>query len=286
MNNEIGALINYKAEDDIVETFRKACEMGLKSCQLCIWNEEYYNKEHAERVKAALLETDFKISTVWAGWDGPCEWNATYGPSTIGLVPPAYREARVKALIKASDFAEALGVKYIATHVGFIPINPKDPDFVGTAGALRHVCRYMKAKGQSFLFETGQETPITVVRMIEEIGTGNCGINFDTANLILYGMGNPIDAIDVFGKYIRDTHIKDGFFPSDTYSNGKQVRVGEGRANIPEVIKKLRKLGYEGPFTIEREISGEQQQKDIAEARELLIKWMADADSESEQKND
>ena len=281
MNNEIGALINYKAEEDITEAFRKARAMGLKSCQLCIWKEEYYSKEHAERVKAALLETDFKISTVWAGWDGPCEWNITYGPTTIGLVPAAYREARTNALIKASDYAEFLGVKNIATHVGFIPMSPKDPDFVGTAGALRHVCKYLKAKGQSFLFETGQETPITIVRMIDEIGMDNCGINFDTANLILYGTGNPLDAIDVFGQYIRDTHIKDGTLLTDPRGKASQVRVGEGRANIPEIIKKLRKIGYEGPFTIEREISGEQQQKDIADARELLIKWMADADAEA-----
>ncbi|MBR7095718.1 MAG: sugar phosphate isomerase/epimerase [Clostridia bacterium] len=279
MNNPIGVLINYAGQADIADRFRKAQAMGMTSCQLCIWNEKYYGAEYAASVKAAMEETGFRVSTVWAGWSGPCEWNAYYGPSTIGLVPPAYRESRVKALIAGSDFAAAIGVPYVATHVGFLPADPYDPKFVDTVGALRHVCKYMQQRGQTFLFETGQETPMTIVRAIEAIGTGNCGINFDTANLILYGNGNSLDAVGMFGKYIRDTHIKDGFYPEDGFHNGRQMPVGEGCANIPAIIKKLREIGYEGAFTIEREISGEQQEKDIAKARELILEWIAEADN-------
>ena len=283
MNNELGAFISFKDGENLAERFRQAKDMGFDSCQLSIWKEKYYCEENALKVKAALEETGFKISTLWAGWDGPREWNYVYGPTTIGLVPPAYRDARANALIKASDFAEIVGIKNIATHVGFIPIDMKHPDFVGTAAALRHVVRYMATKGQVFLFETGQETPNTIVNMIDTIGLANLGINFDTANLILYGTGNSVDAVDIFGKYIRDTHIKDGFYPTEVGKCGEQVRVGEGRANVPLIIKKLRAIGYTGPFTIEREHVGEgEQQKDIALTRELLIKWMAEADAEAE----
>ncbi len=278
MNNTIGVLIGYSGQKDIADRFRRAQAMGITSCQLCIWNEKYYGMDYAAEVKAAMEETGFTVSTVWAGWSGPCEWNATYGPATIGLVPEAYRESRVKALMMGSDFAAAIGVPYVATHVGFLPIDPYDPKFVGTIGALRHVCRYMQKRGQTFLFETGQETPMTIVRAIEAIGTGNCGINFDTANLILYGNGNSLDAVGMFGQYIRDTHIKDGMYPTTTYGCGEQKPVGEGCANIPAIIKKLKEIGYEGPFTIEREISGPQQEVDIAKARELILAWMADAE--------
>ena len=194
----------------------------------------------------------------------------------MGLVPPAYRAARTEALKKASDFALVIGVPYIATHVGFLPDCPNHPDFIGTVAALTHVCRYMGKRGQKFLFETGQETPMTVVRAIEAIGTGNCGINFDTANLILYGNGNSLDALDMFGQYVLDTHLKDGFYPTDTNYTGRQMPIGEGRANIRAILKRLRELGYKGALTIEREISGEQQQKDIAAARELMLGWMAE----------
>jgi sugar phosphate isomerase/epimerase len=87
----------------------------------------------------------------------------------------------------------------------------------------------------------------------------NVGINMDTANLILYGKANSADAITVFGNYVMDTHIKDGFYPTEGKNLGKEVKVGEGLANIPEVVKRLRAVGYTGNYIIEREISGEQQ---------------------------
>ncbi len=276
MNNTIGVLINYAKGMDLVAKFREAQEMGMASCQLCIWDEALYSDENAEAVKAALAETGFTISTLWAGWNPPREWNAIYGPATIGLVPEAYRESRAKALVVASRFAEIIGVTQIATHVGFLPSDPMDPKFVGTVAALRYVCGEMKRRGQTFLFETGQETPMTIVRAIKAIGTGNLGINFDTANLILYGNGNSLDALEMFGEYVLDTHIKDGFYPTDASRDGREVPAGEGLANIPAIIKKLASLGYRGPMTIEREISGEQQKRDIAATREKLLAWMAE----------
>ena len=130
----------------------------------------------------------------------------------------------------------------------------------------------MKERGQTFLFETGQETPVTILRAIEEIGLDNVGVNLDTANVMLYGKGNPADAVLVFGKYVRDLHIKDGFYPTDGKHLGKEAAVGEGLANFPLILKRLKDVGYNGTYIIEREISGEQQIKDIAKARDLLIK--------------
>ena len=92
----------------------------------------------------------------------------------------------------------------------------------------------------------------------------------DTANLILYGKANSADAITVFGKYVMDTHIKDGFYPTCGKLLGKEVKVGEGMANIPEVVKRLREVGYTGNYIIEREISGDQQTKDVIETIEFL----------------
>ena len=274
MNNDIGVLIHYRRSTDIALEFQKAKDMEITSCQLCIWDETLFTPEVANTVKAALASTDFKVTAVWGGWGGPCEWNFSYGPSTIGLVPAAYRESRLNALKKASDFAEMIGVDRVITHVGFIPENPDHPDFAGTVGALRNLCRYMKAKNQYFLFETGQETPVTMLRTIQAIGYDNLGINFDTANLILYGKANTLDALDVFGQYVMETHIKDGFYPTNGMSLGKEAPAGQGKANLPAVVKKLEELGFTGAFTIEREISGDQQIADIKMARDLLREWM------------
>ena len=272
MSNRIGAMVGYDTDVDILEKFRKNQELGINSCQICIWNVDIFKSdEHAEKIKAAIAETGINVSSLWAGWTGPCEWNFTAGPDTIGLVPVAYRFTRLNELKSASDFAEKIGVKQVVTHVGFIPENPSATEFNGTVAALRNLCGYMKKKGQHFLFETGQETPITLLRTIEAIGTGNLGVNLDTANPILYGKANPVDALDVFGKYVMDTHIKDGFYPTNGMYLGHEARAGDGKANIPEVVRKLIvEYGYEGPFTIEREISGEQQTADIIHAKKLL----------------
>ncbi len=282
MNNKIGVLINLRKDTDLAFKFREAKELGFESCQLCVWDMSLYTDEVAQKVNAALASVPgFEVSLLWAGWSGPKEWNFTYGPATLGIVPPAYRDSRTKDLLKASDFAEKIGVKNIATHVGFIPENPDSNDFAGTVAALREICRYYKNKEQYFLFETGQETPVTMLRTMQAIGLDNVGINFDTANLILYGKANTLDALDVYGKYVMNTHIKDGFYPTDGMMLGEEVRAGDGKANLPAVIKRFKELGYTGPFTIEREIKeGEQHVKDITLTRDLLKKWMAEADSE------
>ena len=274
MKNGIGVRISYNKDTDLRKRFEQAKEMGLESCQLNVWDEELFSEESAKTVNQAISDTGFKITALWAGWDGPCEWNFSYGPTTIGLVPAAYRDSRLKALKKASDFAQMINVDKVVTHIGFIPENPSDPDFNGTVGALRNLCRYMKPKGQYFLFETGQETPVTLLRTIEAIGYDNVGINLDTANLILYGKANTLDALDVFGKYVMETHIKDGLYPTEGMKLGREVAAGEGKANIPAVIKKLTELGYSGTFTIEREISGEEQIRDIIKARDLILASM------------
>ena len=116
-----------------------------------------------------------------------------------------------------------------------------------------------------------------MLRTIQAIECDNVGINLDTANLILYGKANTLDALDVFGQYVMETHVKDGVYPIDGMKLGKEKPAGQGKANLPEVVKKLGELGFSGTFTIEREISGEQQQKDIAMARDLLKQWMAEA---------
>ncbi len=276
LQNKIGVLIDYGKDVDLVEKFEKAKAMNLDTCQLCVWDTSLYNEEYAAIVRDALEKTGFKITALWSGWSGPCEWNFTHGPATIGLVPAAYRFKRLEELMRAADFAYMIGVDRLISHAGFIPENPENPDFPGTVGALRMLCNYMKRRGQYFLFETGQETPVTMLRTIQSIGTGNIGINFDTANLILYGKANSLDALDVFGKYVMDTHFKDGLYPTDGLSLGEETPLGQGKANPGAIIKKLASLGYTGSFTIEREISGDEQIRDIAMARELIMGYMAE----------
>ena len=209
----IGVLIRIDANTDIEAKFKEVTDLDLHSCQVCVWETEIFKKpEYAERIRKAADEAGVVISSLWSGWSGPVEWNFTGGPSTLGLVPESYRFQRLQELDDASVFATWLGVDNVVSHAGFIPENPDHPDFTGVVTALRWLSKRMKERKQFFLFETGQETPVTMLRTIQAIGTDNLGINFDTANLVLYGKGNPVDALRVFGKYVRDLHIKDIMF--------------------------------------------------------------------------
>ena len=125
--------------------------------------------------------------------------------------------------------------------------------------------------GQYFLFETGQETPVTLLRTIEDIGTDSLGINLDPANLILYGKANPVDALDVFGKYAGAMSTpRTVCTPRTASTSDAKTPLGEGKVDFPRLIAKLREVGYDGSLTIEREISGEQQLKDILRGKALL----------------
>ena len=272
--NKLGVLIVLNDKTDVLAEMQKAREIGCECCQLSVWNPALYTDRWAEEIVAASQKTGLEISTLGAGWSGPKEWNFTGGPVTLGLVPEAYRMTRAEELLRGADFAVKLGVSRIATHVGFLPESRNDPQYGGVLAILRYVAKGCQARGIDFLFETGQETPVALLRVIEELGFDNLGINMDTANLILYGKANSADAISVFGKYVKDTHIKDGFYPTEGNSLGSEVAVGEGLANLPEVIRRLQAVGYTGNYVIEREIKGEQQTKDIiktlAYLRELL----------------
>lgn len=265
---KIGVLVPLT--EDMGREFEKVVSLGLSSCQVCGWGEALMTREAAEALVQAQRRTGISISTFWCGWSGPAVWNFIEGPTTLGVVPPATREMRVRQLKTGSDFARAIGVTQMATHAGFIPEVPSDPLYPGLIEALRDVATRCRDNGQQFLFETGQETPTTLVRAIEDIGTGNLGVNLDPANLLLYGKANPVDALSLLGPFVRDVHAKDGEYPTGGRELGVEKALGEGRVNFPALVAGLKRCGYDGALTIEREISGDQQIADIQKAKALL----------------
>lgn len=154
--------------------------------------------------------------------------------------------------------------------MGFIPENPADHRYIGVVEALKEIADYCGEKGQSFWFETGQETPVTLLRAIEDVGRDNLGINLDPANLLMYGKANPVDALDIIGTYVRGVHAKDGEYPTNGRELGVEKPLGEGRVNYPLLVPKLTSLGFDGALTIEREIAGPQQVEDIKRGKRFL----------------
>ena len=267
---KIGTCVSLSSMDDIEKRLATLGKHGFDSCQLLAWNPKIWTDENARILKALLDKLDITVSAFWCGWEGPCEWNFYTGQLTLGLVPPEYRAMRVKNLCDGADFAKKLGITDVVTHMGFIPENPYDPNFSGFCIAVRTVAEHMKKNGQYLLFETGQETPVTLLRCFETVGCDNLGINLDTANLILYGKANPVDALEVFGQYVRNIHAKDGCYPTNGHDLGLETRIGEGKVDFRALFRKLKELGYDSYVTIEREIDGYQQLVDILASRNYL----------------
>jgi len=265
----IGTCVTFDASP-IADKFANLTKLGLHHCQLMSWDQSQRTDERAEEVIAACKEYDVTITALWCGWEGPVEWNFYGGQETLGLVPEPYRYARLLNLKQGADFAKKIGVSDIVTHMGYVPANPYDARYPGFVAAVLSLAAYLKQNDQYLLFETGQETPVTLLRLFEDVGLDNLGVNLDPANLILYGMGNPVDALDVFGKYVRGVHGKDGKYPTSGRELGEETPMGQGKVDFPALIKGLHELGYDGCITIEREIEGDQQTADIIIARDML----------------
>lgn len=267
---KIGTCIYLSSMEDMEDKLSVLREHDFDTCQIVSWTPGVWTDENAVTLKQLLDKYAITVSAFWCGWEGPCDWNFYTGQLTLGLVPPEYRTMRIKNLCDGADFAKKLGVTDVVTHMGFIPENPYDPNFPGFCIAVRTVAEHLRANGQYLLFETGQETPVTMLRCFETVGCDNLAVNLDTANLILYGKANPVDSLDVFGKYVRNIHAKDGVYPTDGHCLGYETRIGEGKVDFTAFFRKLHALGYDSWVTIEREITGDQQLKDILESRSYL----------------
>jgi L-ribulose-5-phosphate 3-epimerase len=263
----LGLIIDIGKDPDAA--LAKVHELGLPTAQIFV---DEFEADLAGQLRRSLGKYQIEATSLVVGGPGKEVWDFYQGPLTIGLLPKATRSARIAHIKKASDFAKQCGISAVQTHCGFIPENPNDPAYQETVAAIREVATYCKRNGQNFRYETGQETPITLVRAMGDVGVDNQGVNFDLANLILYGKANPVDAIELLGPYVQGIHAKDGMWPTNPKQLGEEVAIGKGKVDFPRIIERLKQLNYRGAVTIEREISGPQQFEDVRAAKMYLEK--------------
>lgn len=251
-------------------------DLGLSTCFLSL--DGYigsFTPQLARQFGDLLDKYQVTATTAEVVYPQPLKWNFKEGPATIGIVPREYRQRRMDALKQTSDFAKMLGIGRLQTHCGFIPEDPENTLYAESVTAIRQLTEHCAANGQSFLMETGQETPITMLRMIKDVNNSALGVGLDTANLILYGKANPVDALKVLGPYVRAMHAKDGRWPTDPAKLGEEVLIGKGDVDFTEVFRQLHALGYKGAVTIERETSGPQQIADV-KAEKIYLERILD----------
>lgn len=257
---------------DPLVSLEKVTSFDMSTCQMSIPPEEWWSRERTELIRKKAREKEIKITSLICGFEDEDYQDIPTIKRTVGLVNPATRGRRVLRVLSYSDFALELEVEIIQAHIGFIPENTSDSNYKELVLALQKIADYCKENNQSFTLETGQEKALVLSKFIEDVNRLNLGVNFDPANMLLYDADDPIKALDILGKYVIGVHCKDGKRPERKGELGKEYPLGEGDVGIEKFIDKLRKIGYTGHLTIEREIPGEKQIRDILKAKELLQK--------------
>ena len=255
--------------------FEVVKELGIPSIQLHAPHQKTRTKEAASAFLARCADAGVTITCVFGGFEGESYADIETTARTVGLVPEETRAARVQEMKEISDFARLLGVDAVGLHIGFVPEDTTSDSYRDLLEITRDLLDHVKTNGQNLHLETGQETADHLLHFIADVDRDNLYINFDPANMILYGTGEPIEALKKVGKHVRSIHCKDGTWAAEGRRGldwGCEVALGEGDVGMEDYLRTLNELGYDGPLTIEREIAEDpvQQKADIGKAVSLL----------------
>lgn len=267
---EVGVM--FWAGGDPRETIREAKSLGVSCGQLGVRGDMPLEGA-ADGWAEALREEHFTVVTVFCSYEGESYADIPTVQQTVGFIPPATRAEREQRTKDVSHFAAHLGVNSIACHVGFVPEEPEHPDYIAVRDMVRRICDHAALHGQTFALETGQESADVLLNFLKDVDRPNLGVNFDPANLILYGTGDPILAVEVLHEHLLSVHCKDGVWPPKMPAGalGTETPLGEGAVGIDKFIAKLKQLGYKGTLNIEHEIDDREQKRiDMQNAVELL----------------
>ncbi len=248
-------------------------DLGVPTIQLHAPSRATRTKRQATEFLTRLDDFGIRITAVFGGFEGESYADIPTVARTVGLVPPATRAARLAEMKEISDFARILGVAAVGLHIGFVPHDPADPLHREVVAVARELCNHCRANEQNLHLETGQETADVLVDFLGEVGRDNLFVNFDPANMILYGCGEPIAALRKVGRWVRSVHCKDAKWSARPGVDwGVETPLGEGEVGMENFLRTLGQFGYAGPLTIEREIPQDpaRQKEEIGRGIRLL----------------
>lgn len=270
--------VMFWAGRDPHETLRELKSLGVRCGQMGIPGDLPLEGAAAPW-KAALADERFTVVTIFAAYMGESYADIPTVQRTVGFIPPATRAEREQRTFAVSDFAAELGVPGIATHIGFVPEDAASPDYLDVLEMVRRVCDRAASRGQTFALETGQESAGVLLEFLHAVNRPNLRINFDPANMILYGTGDPIAALDTLARHVVTVHCKDGDWPPSHQPGalGEEKPLGQGSVGMERFVTKLKQIGYTGPLTIEREAHDPaQRMRDIMMGVDLLRRLAAE----------
>ena len=256
--------------EDFPDRLRRLAEAGFTTMQLSRPPDQWLADPRRADLKQMIGDSGIRVTSVAAIYAGESYADVETVRRTVGLLPPETRAARIEDTKLCADFAHEIGAPNVSSHIGYIPEDRADPDYGGLVSAVQEICDYLQRRKMCFCLETGQETADLLKQFIGDVGRGNLQVNFDPANMIMYGTGDPIEALDTLAPWVRGVHCKDGEWPEAEGRLGEEKPLGQGRVGIERFLAKLKEIGCECPLTVEREIPGERQMQDFLSAKTLL----------------
>lgn len=237
------------------DTIPSIAEMGVHCGQMGIGGDTQVTPKFIDKIREELDQNGIEVISIVASYSGEDYADLPTVERTVGFIPRSTRAARLNRTFELIEVAAKLGVSAIACHLGFVPSDKLDPDYLDVRTLVRHICDRAAQHGQMFVLETGQEKAHELLAFIEDVARPNLKVNFDPANMILYGSGDPHEAVGILKSKIVSVHAKDGDWPDprDKRGLGKERPLGKGSVNFPKFIETLREAGYTGTLCIERE---------------------------------
>lgn len=259
-----------------------AGELGVPTIHLHAPYSNNRSDSSIQSYQEKLRKHDLKVSVLFAGFEGESYESIPAVKKTVGFAPKPTRDKRVIEFKEIANFAVELSandISYtgqiipIGMHLGFIEEETNSQNFAELVSLTQELCDHCATNDQAIHLETGQESADGLLAFLEAVDRVNLLVNFDPANMILYGSGDPMIALRKLGPYLKSVHCKDAIAsdqPGITW--GRETPLGEGEVDFQEMLVILDELLYLGPLTIERETPEDPalQKKEIQQAINLL----------------
>ncbi len=264
----------FWAEKNAAATIEQLKSFGMRAGQLGI-PPAYDLNGAADDFRAALTGEDVVLTSVVCAYEGEDYSSVERVHDTVGFTNADLRESRIERTKAVSDFGSALGIRALSCHIGFVPSDTALPLYEELCQVARTICDHCATRGQDFALETGQETAETLLNFLRDVGRGNLKVNFDPANLVMYGLGDPVEALKRLSAHVLSVHCKDGTAPvAGSGKLGTEVALGTGAVDFPAFLRQLRAMHYKGLLAIEREEPDTlQRADDIRLAMARLQQW-------------
>lgn len=251
-------------------------KLGVNVVQIACGDPHHASWDEGDDMPSAALAAGFRMTGAMLGFPGEDYTTPQTIQKTGGFGDPAIRAERLERLAWGLERTRALGLTDLTLHAGFLP-EVDDPGRSAMLDVLAKAGDMAAAQGVVLAFETGQETAELLRRTLDDLKSPAVKVNFDPANVLLYDMGDPIEAVKILGPDIRSVHVKDAIRPETPGTWGREVPLGQGQVGIPAFLKALKSVGYTGPLVVEREVGDQQERfRDIADGLALLRSLLAE----------